>query len=178
MTRVTTNNPLLVSFFSGPGAGKSTFCAATFAQLKWKGVNCEMALEWVKDKVWDNHLDIFKNQLYIFGKQYHRVFRLKGKVDLILTDSPFLLSCIYDESKDPHFKNVVVNAFKAFDTYNVYIKRMKPYVQSGRIHNYDQALNIDAETINLLKDNNIEYDTVIGLPENVDEIVENILKKL
>ena len=77
---------LVVNFCAGPGAGKSILCAATFAALKWRGVSAEMALEYAKDKVWEETETVFKNQLYIFGKQQYRMHRLDGKVDVIVTD--------------------------------------------------------------------------------------------
>ena len=44
---------IVINLFAGPGVGKSTTAARVFAELKLKGVNCEMALEFAKDKVWE-----------------------------------------------------------------------------------------------------------------------------
>ena len=46
-------NTLVINLFSGPGVGKSTTAAMVFAKLKMNGVDCEMALEFAKEKVWD-----------------------------------------------------------------------------------------------------------------------------
>lgn len=89
-------NAIILNLFSGPGAGKSTMAADIFAKLKRAGVNSELASEYAKDKVWEKSLSILENQIYVFGKQHHRLFRLKSQVDVIVTDSPILLSAIYD----------------------------------------------------------------------------------
>ena len=64
---------IVVNLFAGPGSGKSTTCAGVFSKLKLAGVNCEMALEYAKDKVWENSLDVLDDQIYVFGKQLHRL---------------------------------------------------------------------------------------------------------
>lgn len=61
---------LVVNLFGAPGSGKSTGAAYIFSQLKIAGVNAELVTEFVKDKVWENNEEVFKNQAYIFGKSF------------------------------------------------------------------------------------------------------------
>mgnify|MGYP000518715851 CR=1 FL=1 len=42
---------LLINFYGGPDTGKSTTAAGVFRAQKILGVNCEMALEYSKDKI-------------------------------------------------------------------------------------------------------------------------------
>ena len=88
---------LIVNLFGAPGAGKSTGAAYVFSQLKAAGVNAELVTEFAKDKVWEETKAVFENQAYIFGKQYFRISRLMGKVDVVITDSPILLSVFYNK---------------------------------------------------------------------------------
>ena len=73
-------NTLIVNLFAGPGTGKSTVCAQLFSELKWDGISCEMALEFAKDKVWEESYSVLENQTYIFGKQLHRITRKNKRV--------------------------------------------------------------------------------------------------
>ena len=51
-----------------------------------------MVSEFAKDLVYENRMDTMKDELYIFAKQNHRLFRVKDKVDVIITDRPLLLT--------------------------------------------------------------------------------------
>lgn len=162
--------PIVVNLFAGPGTGKSTSCAQIFAELKWTGVNCEMALEFAKDKVWEESLKVLDDQPYIFGKQQHRMKRLVGQVDVIITDSPLLLTIIYDKSRNQNFKNFVVDTHNEFENINVFIERVKPYEPKGRLQNEDGAKLLDNEIKALLSELNIPYVSVKGNKEEISKI--------
>ena len=93
---------LIVNFYGGPGSGKSTMAARIFAELKDLGINCEIATEYAKDVTWQKGYHVLGNQLYIFAKQQHRIWRLDGQVDVIVTDAPILNSLVYasDETSE------------------------------------------------------------------------------
>jgi tRNA uridine 5-carbamoylmethylation protein Kti12 len=44
---------IVINLISGPCAGKSTAAAGIFSALKKQGIECELALEYAKDCVWD-----------------------------------------------------------------------------------------------------------------------------
>ena len=109
----------VINLFAPSGSGKSTGAAYIFSMLKMNGISCELIQEFAKDKVWENNTEIFKpeNQVYIFGKQFYRMSRLKDKVDYIITDSPLLLSNVYNKSEflKPHFEDAVRDCFNSFE---------------------------------------------------------------
>ena len=87
---------LVVNLIAGSCAGKSTNAARLFSMLKDLGIECELVTEYVKDMVWEGRNEIFNCQAYIFGKQLYKLQRVKGKVDVIITDRPVCLDMIYD----------------------------------------------------------------------------------
>lgn len=170
---------IVVNLFAGPGSGKSTTCAGVFSKLKLAGVNCEMALEYAKDKVWEESIKTLDNQIYVFGKQLHRMWRLKDKVDVIITDSPLPLSIYYDKSDSAHFKNLVMEQFNSFDNYNFFIVRDSSYNPKGRLQTREEACKIDYQLHSLLQDNDIPYDVVSkeGAIEHITHIILQLLEE-
>lgn len=141
---------IVVNMYAGPGAGKSTLAAALFAFLKMRGYNVEMALEFAKDKVWENSLDVLKNQFYIFGKQHHRIFRLLDKVEVIITDSPLLISLLYDQTNNVHFREMVKFEYNRLTNLDVFINRNKDYNPEGRLQSPHESEQLDIQMKRIL----------------------------
>jgi nicotinamide riboside kinase len=169
---------LFVNLFGGPSTGKSTLCASIFSELKRKGVDCEMALEYVKDLVWEESFEKIKNQVYIFGKQQNRLFRLDGKVDVVITDSPLLNSIVYYKGNNPHFSDVVMFEFKKLNSLNYYLVRTFEYVDNGRMQSLEQAKQVDRDYKELIEYNKIEYAQLEAGITNLDRIVNDIMEIL
>lgn len=161
---------VVVNLFGGPGSGKSTLMAGLFSELKFRNINCEMAPEFSKEKVWENSLDILSNQIYIFGKQHHTVFRLLNKVDVVITDSPIILSLYYGKNCSKSFADLVLEEHNKLDSVNIFVKRLKEYNPSGRLQTKEQAEKIDKEILNILDSNTITYNTLPGNKSSVDKI--------
>lgn len=141
---------LVVNLFGGPGTGKSTLSANIFAKLKMEGVDVEMAPEYVKEVVWEESYKKISNQLYIFGKQHNRIFRLTSKVEVIITDSPLLNSVVYYEGENPYFKDMVLNEYKNMNNISFYLERNFDYVQNGRMQSLEEAKLVDIKYKQLL----------------------------
>ena len=169
---------LLVNLYGAPGAGKSTGAAYIFSQLKMHGANAELITEFAKDKTWEENETALSNQAYIFGKQYYRITRCADKVDIIVTDSPLLLSTIYNH--DPvlgeDFNKMVKNVANSFESLNYYIKRVKPYNPAGR--NQDEAGSdaIADEVLDMLDREGIRYGVFDGNIEGYTDIVNEIMQ--
>ncbi|CAG7581029.1 MAG: gp293 [uncultured marine phage] len=172
---------LVVNFLAGPGAGKSTLAGSVFAELKWRGIDCELVTEYAKDKVWERSFDTLANQLYVLGKQSHRNFRLNGKVKVMVTDSSVLMSLLYsteERHKSPEFIKVTIDEFKHYNNINFFIERNDIYVENGRYQTHEEALEIDNRILSIMDDNEIEYNRVPFDRESVLEIVDKILMEI
>lgn len=173
------NKTIVVNLFAGPGVGKSTFCAGIFFKLKLAGVECEMALEYAKDLVWEGSTKKLADyQLYVFNKQFHRVKRVLGKVDVVITDSPILLSPIYDQEKDETFKRLALEQHTKLNTMDYFLERKHAYNPNGREQTLEQAIEVDNELRLFLLENNVPFSNIEAVTENIDVIVEQILAKL
>jgi len=166
---------LVVNLFAGPGTGKSTNCAGIFYDLKSLGINCEMATEYAKDLVWEKRDFTFENQIYLFGKQHHRIFRLLGQVDVVITDCPMLLTPVYDGGKRPTFDQLVFEEHNKLWNYNIFLKRKKIFNPLGRRHDEEHSRLIDGQVLDVLDKHNQSYETFEASPEGKIAIVKKIL---
>jgi len=170
---------IVVNLFAEPGAGKTTMMAAVFAELKFRGINCEMATEFAKDLVWEERNNAISNQLYISGKQYHRVNRLNGKVDVIITDSPILLGMIYNKHPSEHFNTVLAEHFDRFNNMNFMVVREEgDYKEEGRLQTEEESRKIKKDVERLIHDYTTGCTCIFRSKEHVDLVVKLILGKL
>ena len=168
---------LVVNMFAGPGSGKSTLCAGVFAELKWNQIDCEMVLEYAKELVWGDNLEDLNDQIYIFAKQEHKMRRLDGKVEVIITDSPLLLSLVYNKG-NRLLSDLVMETHKKFDNLNIFVQRQKVYHPAGRTQTEEEAKAVDIEVLDMLEQYNIPYLNVMGEKESTLEIIKMVRKRL
>ena len=167
---------ILINLFGGPGISKSTTATGVFSILKMHDIDCEYVPEFAKDLVWEDRLKSLKNQIYIFSKQYHRLWRLNGVVDIIITDSPLLFTLVYDnDSKADSFKNMVKEVHSSFDNLNFLLTRCKKYNPNGRYQTEDEAKEVDKKIVGMLDQNGIMYNKVTGTHNAVNIISKHIL---
>lgn len=172
------NKTVVVNLFAGPDSGKSTTCAAVFSELKYLGVNCEIAPEYVKDKVWEESFKTMENQFYITAKQHHRVHRLNGKVDVVITDSPFLQSVVYYQGDNPHYIDCIKHFHNEFNNLNFFIERKKKYLKKGRTQTLEQAKELDSKILGMLEQQSVKYHSVPGERDSIQTVTNTIMKKL
>lgn len=168
---------LIVNLFGAPGAGKSTLAAYIFAKLKMAGVNAELVTEFAKDKTWENNRKALANQVYVFGKQLYRITRCQDDVDVIVTDSPLLLSVIYNHSDilGEDFNNLVYKVFNSYDNANYFINRVKNYNPKGRNQTEKESDKIAIEVKEMLNKYGVDYTEADGVLESADVIADTVL---
>ena len=173
-------NMIVVNLFGAPGAGKSTGAAYVFSKLKLAGINAELVTEFAKDKVWEEDKAVFENQAYIFGKQYFRISRLNGKVDVVVTDSPTLLSSFYanDPVLGPEFNALVSKVFFSYDNMNAFIYRTKPYNEAGRFQTEEESDELSYQMEQFLRDHGVACRYYSGDERGYNTLVEDIKWKL
>lgn len=172
--------PLVVNLYGPPGCGKSTGAAYIFYELKKSGINCELVAEFAKDKTWEHNKKALSVQEYVFGKQSYRMARCRDDVDVIITDSPLILSIIYNhnEALDESFEKVIYNIYNTYDNYDYLINRVKPYNPKGRNETEEESNKIMPKIENLLIKYNIDYELINGDDSGYNYIVRKIKENL
>jgi nicotinamide riboside kinase len=150
---------LVINFFGGPGCGKSTTAAKLFYKMKEKGLKVEYISEYAKDLVYAKDTFRLEDQIKILGEQHHKQWILKDQVDFCIVDGPFLLGSIYaPEEYFENFSPLVVEMFKSYKNYNIFLERTDiEYQDYGRSQDLDGAKIIDEKIIQSLKSNKIDY---------------------
>lgn len=167
---------LIVNLYGAPGAGKSTGAAYIFYKLKANGIDAELVTEYAKDKVWEEHDMVFKDQCYIFGHQHFRLTRLIGKVRVIVTDSPLLLSAFYGDKRiTDQLAKIASITLGQNDSMSYFIERKKKYNPNGRFQTEEESNKISGEIKSFIESLGIGYTSIEGTEQGYDKIVADIL---
>jgi hypothetical protein len=150
------------------------------SDLKMLGVRSEIGPEFAKEKVWEESFKILEDQIYVFAKQRHTLIRVAGKVDVVVTDSPLLLSLIYGEGETREFHDLVLREDARFNQMHFFLDRHDGvYEQEGRIQDLEGARAIDRKILGVLDDNRITYERLPpGGRGTADYIVNRVLARL
>jgi len=169
---------IVVNIFGGPSAGKSTTSAGIFYELKRQGIRCELVTEYAKSKVWEESYKVLEDQIYIFDKQNHKMFTVKGKVDVIITDSPLLLSLYYGKDLSSSFKGLIVETHNTYNNMNYFINNLGEYDSVGRMQTEEESLIISGHILDILKSGEFPHIVLNKTNLVVDFIIGDIYKEL
>jgi hypothetical protein len=180
---------VIVNFLGGPGVGKSTTATGLFSTLKRRNISAEYVSEYAKEVTWEETQKLLENQVHIFSEQLRRQWRLRGKVDFAITDSPLILSSVYykhlnhmipetqryGEQMANDMYKFIQTTFDEFTNIVFEIKRTKLYVKEGRGQTEDEARVLDELTQQYCRDHNIQtYPIAYEMPheELADLVIE------
>lgn len=164
-----------INLVGGPASGKSTIAAQVFAELKHRHYEVELVTEVAKDMVWDEHYFAMENQIYMLGQQYHRIHRLLGKVDYIVTDAPILLELYYGRTMPKSFLDLVMDLHRKTPSLNVFLKRPSAYSAKGRQQTKEQAIQVDKDLRSAMDSRGILYLELEATRDAYKDIVEEVL---
>lgn len=166
-------NTKIINFFGGPCSGKSTISSLVFYNLKSMHLECELVTEYAKDLVWEESFKKLKNQIYVFGKQHNRIWKLLDKVDYIVTDSSILNSIIYDLDNNEKLQELIIYEFNKLNNLNFFLNRKFNYNSKGRIQTEEESIQLDNKIKETLNNNKIDFVEVYS--DDVEKIMEYIM---
>jgi len=117
-----------VNFYAGASAGKSGMAAWLFSELKTYSVRCAQIKELVEEWAWTGRQPKSFDQVFLFASQLHREdSKLSNGAEVVISDSPLLLSCSYGMMYNvPGWNNLVEIAAefeKAFPSIHIMLNR-------------------------------------------------------
>jgi nicotinamide riboside kinase len=170
---------LVVNFFGGPSGGKSKLASGLIYKLKDMGINCDLITEYPKDLSWEENFRALEYQPRVFGEQSYWQEQRRGKCDVIVTDSPLLLSLIYNAEKTTEtFKAFVFETFLSWNNINFYIERGDAeFEESGRVHGKEQSKELDRKILNMLYATNQSF-AIVNRKTNLKFLVGEVMAKL
>lgn len=142
---------LRINFYGGPGVGKSTLAAKVYAELSRAGVvSVELVREFCKSWAYEGQkLDAF-DQIYTFANQLwaeHRLF--KAGIQVVVTDSPPLLQCIYTARLDSdvarHMRELAFRYEENYTALNFLVQRTVPFRRIGRFEDEPELNELDKQ---------------------------------
>lgn len=137
-----------------------------------------MVHEYAKQKIYEDNYKALEFQFHIGAQQLYNQKIVADKVDVVVTDSPFVLSNIYNTTS-PHLNAGFVQEFNKFRNMNyLLIRNTESYTENGRIHNYEQAVELDKKVKVFLDENEIAYKMILADKNASVIVLEDIQRAL
>lgn len=169
----------VVNLFGAPGVGKTLNALYITAHLKAAGVKAEFANEWIKDKVYEGTPYPFNDQIYTFAKQRKKMLeRLSHeKLEVIVTDSPLIMSLAYVTEYDDLFTLLVNREFSKMNNLNFLLTRdpNMEYDTVGRLQADAEEADLIYPKIKKVLETNCVKHIEIMSSKGVSETIANLV---
>ena len=135
--------------------------------------------KYIKKKLREQALKVVQSQIYILAKQQFQQFSLNNTVEIAVTDSPILLSPIYDPTQCKFLRGLAIKEYNKYNNLMYFIERdpEAKYEQEGRYQDLEGAKKVDKKVKDFLNKNKIKYKTLVGIrPESLITIMHDIMR--
>jgi nicotinamide riboside kinase len=168
----------VINLWAAPGSGKSTLAAGLFYRLKCVHADVELTTEYAKDLVHSNRMQDLEDQVYVFGKQQHKIQRLAKQYKIIITDSPVLMGLVYATEYPQCFRETVAWRFNQFNNMNFLVHRNAPYQKKGRNQTEIEAQAVHERIVNLMHEFSVPYSEISGSDAGLDALEKIVRERL
>lgn len=151
--------------------------------MKTDGYKVELVSEFAKELTFSDDMTRLKDQLLILAEQHHRMFRLQGKVDYVVHDSPINMGQVYlNDATIPAEEFKIFNnaLFARYNNLNIFLQRNVEehgYQEYGRSQDLQGAIELDEKIKLMLEENSIDFHIVKMGSEAVNDIY-NIIQRI
>lgn len=136
---------LVVNLFGAPSSGKSTLALLVGGILKtqYPTICTEVPDEIAKLIAYDDSTKALKCQLYVAGKQFWQIARCDGHADVVVCDSPLLLSAVYGrlhgQNVPEQFAWTLKHFHDQYESLNYFVLRDHEFETKARVHTEQEA---------------------------------------
>lgn len=175
---------LKINLYGAPSSGKTTLAGQLFGELKSNKINVVFVQEYAKELVYlgqDMRTLDEAERIVILGEQFRREKMFKDKVDVLITDSPMILTAYYH--RDPTGKENwdyaldIVKRHLSKDEIHIWLEPTNGYEIEGRSHTEEQSSKINQEMKDYLQNVGIDFYLINGTPVERLNKVLHIIKE-
>ena len=168
----------LINVLGGPGIGKSVLAASLYVELKKRHIEAEYVAEYPKELVYQERMLALQDQVYVFANQYHKIWTAAKHNQIVVTDSPIMLSMIYNPDTSQHFNDLIIELHNKFNSMNVVLKRTpETHSMVGRIHSLTESIAVDTQIRAILDNRNIDYLEFDPIHDDLNKLVQFIVQE-
>ncbi len=128
-------------------------------------------------KVREEAFRVFECQVYVCAKQIYNMYVVSKHVDVIVTDSPLILSQAYNNNDEP-LNQIIQREYHNYKNIDIFLNRTKPYNPKGRYQTEDEAKLKDIQIKGIIENMNIPYLTFNGDKTGIEPITTFVLEKI
>lgn len=152
----------VINLFGPPGVGKSSVRSGVFWLMKSHGLSVEEVSEYAKYLVLRRcEWQLREEQLYLLAQQHHKQLILRGQYEYAVTDSPLALCDFYSPPGTLSSLSTLISELTdTFENVNFYLTRDLVngcFEESGRVHDREASIRVDAQMREYLARRNIPY---------------------
>lgn len=171
----------VINLYGSSGVGKSRGAAYIFADLKMRGFNAELVTEFAKDCTWEGRHATLHDQIYVFAKQNHRLFRLnEANVEVVVTDCPIFLSEFYNQYYNFGSKalpELIQEEMRRYDNLNYLVERVSKFNPAGRNQDEAESNEMQKKIQQCMEDYKLPYSTISGSEIGYNFVIQDFLRK-
>jgi predicted ATP-dependent serine protease len=168
----------VINIFGGPGIGKSTLAAQIYTELKKRHINIEYIPEYPKELVYEERLLTLKDQIYVFAHQHHKIWTAAKHNQVVVTDSPIILSTVYNPETSINFRALILEMHNKFNSMNIVLKRNpETHTMVGRVHSLTESISLDRRIVDVLVEEGIDFAQFDPVNDNLQVLLELIIQE-
>nr|WP_315848519.1 hypothetical protein [uncultured Rhodoferax sp.] len=172
----------VINVIGGPGCDKSLISSAIILYLHLHTKTVETIPDFAKSLVWQQNLEVLKNQYFIAQRQYEMLNLLDGQVQFLITECSLPQVLYYNENYPENICDVaktraqILEWYRQHDNINVFVERGdKKYVHTGRFQDEDQARDVDRGLRAMLVREGLHYTALTPDVESINAFAKTLL---